>query len=248
MRCDAAAVAAGLAERLCAGESTRTWAGDWLDAAAAAEQAFGSELDDAERLTEPSVHRALGGLYADGDVVYTASSMPIRDQEAFLRSGPAEVRFLCNRGANGIDGLTSSGLGAAAATGRPTWILIGDLGLYHDTNGLAALAEVDSPVRIVVLNNDGGGIFEFLPQAAQIDREEFEALFGTPVGLEVQRIAALHGIRYARAEQQAELAPALREAPVIVEVPVDRSENLDLHRRLVDRATRALARDPSGGS
>ena len=109
------------------------------------------------------------GLYADGDLVYTASSMPIRDQEAFLAGGPAEVRFLANRGANGIDGLISSGIGAAAATGRPTWIVTGDLGLFHDMNALAALRHAEVPVRIVVLDNDGGGIFEFLPQAAQID-------------------------------------------------------------------------------
>ena len=81
-----------------------------------------------------------------------------------------EVRFLCNRGANGIDGLISSGIGAAAASGRPTWIVTGDLGLYHDMNGLAALAGASAPVRIVVLNNGGGGIFEFLPQAEQLDR------------------------------------------------------------------------------
>jgi 2-succinyl-5-enolpyruvyl-6-hydroxy-3-cyclohexene-1-carboxylate synthase len=248
LRCDSTAVAAGLAERLGSAARAPGWAGAWLDAARAAEQALGAELDGLERLTEPGVHRAIGGMYADGDLVYTASSMPIRDQEAFLAASPAEVRFLCNRGANGIDGLISSGIGAAAATGRPTWILVGDLGLYHDMNGLATLREVASPVRIVVLNNGGGGIFEFLPQAGQIDRDEFEALFGTPVGLDVQRIAALHGIRYARAEQPAELAPALREAPVIVEVPVDRSENVELHRRLLDRATRALAVDPSAGS
>jgi 2-succinyl-5-enolpyruvyl-6-hydroxy-3-cyclohexene-1-carboxylate synthase len=244
LRCDGTALATGLAERLGQGRApTPSWASDWLDAGRAAEKAIEAELDRLDRLTEPGVHRAIGGLYADGDLVYTASSMPIRDQESFLRSGSAQVRFLCNRGANGIDGLISSGLGAAAASGRPTWILVGDLGLYHDMNGLAALREVDAPVRIVVLNNDGGGIFEFLPQAGQIEREEFEALFGTPLGLEVPRIAALHGIRYARAEQPAELTPALREAPVIVEVPIDRRANAELHRSLTATATQVLGAD-----
>ena len=83
--------------------------------------------------------------YADGDLVYTASSMPIRDQEAFLDPGDADVRFLANRGANGIDGLVSSGIGAAHASGRPTVIVTGDLGLLHDLGGLAALRGVTAP-------------------------------------------------------------------------------------------------------
>ena len=91
--------------------------------------------------------------------------MPIRDQEAFLPPGDADALFLCNRGANGIDGLVSSGIGAAHASGRPTAIVTGDLGLLHDLGGLAALRDVSTPVRIVVINNDGGGIFDFLPQA-----------------------------------------------------------------------------------
>ncbi len=90
--------------------------------------------------------------------------MPIRDQEAFLSGGEADVHFLCNRGANGIDGLVSSGIGAAHATGRPTTIITGDLGLLHDLGGLAAMREVSTPVRIVVIDNGGGGIFHFLPQ------------------------------------------------------------------------------------
>ena len=101
--------------------------------------------------------------------------MPIRDQEAFLPGGDAEVVFLANRGANGIDGLISSGIGAAVASGRPTWIVTGDLGLFHDMNALATLRHADGPVRIVVINNDGGGIFEFLPQAGEVERAEFEA-------------------------------------------------------------------------
>ena len=94
--------------------------------------------------------------------------MPIRDQEAFLPGlRPPRCCFLANRGANGIDGLISSGIGAALATGRPTWIVTGDLGLFHDMNALATLRHADVPVRIVVVNNDGGGIFEFLPQAGR---------------------------------------------------------------------------------
>ena len=119
----------------------------------------------------PASPRHWVAAYVDGDLVYTASSMPIRDQEAFLPPGDADVLFLANRGANGIDGLISSGIGAAHASGRPTVIVTGDLGLLHDLGGLAALRDVSVPVRIVVVNNDGGGIFGFLPQAQAMAEE-----------------------------------------------------------------------------
>jgi 2-succinyl-5-enolpyruvyl-6-hydroxy-3-cyclohexene-1-carboxylate synthase len=167
--------------------------------------------------------------------------MPIRDCEAFVRPGGAAVRVLCNRGANGIDGLVSSGIGAASATGRPTWIVTGDLGLYHDMNGLAALEDDGPPVRIVVLNNDGGGIFEFLPQAEQIEREEFEAILGTPLGIAPARVAELHGLGHIRVDDIAELAHVARAGTAIIEVPVDRRANVQVHRRIADRAAEALS-------
>ncbi len=166
--------------------------------------------------------------------------MPIRDQEAFLPSAATEVRFLCNRGANGIDGLISSGVGAAAATGRPTWIVTGDLGLHHDMNGLAALRHASAPVRIVVLNNDGGGIFEFLPQAEQLDRDEFEALLGTPLGLDPARIAALYDLPHARVERLEGLADAAGQGTALIEIPVDRRRNVELHERIAERVGEAL--------
>jgi len=166
--------------------------------------------------------------------------MPIRDQEAFVPAGPARVRFLCNRGANGIDGLISSGIGAAAASGNPIWIVTGDLGLYHDMNGLAALREASADVRIVVLNNDGGGIFEFLPQAEQVEREEFEALLGTPLGLEPARIAALYGLPHVRVEGLDELEDVAGKGTAMIEVPVDRRRNVEVHRRIAEAVGDAL--------
>lgn len=239
VRAEPAALAQALADRAGPEPADASWGEAWRSAAAAAESAIAAELASLDHPTEPGVHAALGGLYADGDLVYTASSMPIRDQEAFLPGGGAEVLFLANRGANGIDGLISSGIGAAAATARPTWIVTGDLGLFHDMNALAALSHADVPVRIVVLNNDGGGIFEFLPQAGQVEREEFEALLGTPLGLELERIAELHGLPYRRVERLDQLAAATTET-ALVEIPVERSENVALHGRLNELAAQAL--------
>jgi 2-succinyl-5-enolpyruvyl-6-hydroxy-3-cyclohexene-1-carboxylate synthase len=204
-----------------------------------AAEAIDAELEAAGEPTEPGAHAALSRLYADGDLVFTASSMPIRDQEGFVPSGPARVRFLCNRGVNGIDGLISSGLGAAAASGRPAWIVTGDLGLFHDMNGLAAMREAAGPVRVVVLNNGGGGIFEFLPQAGEIERDEFEALLGTPLGIEPANVAATHGIPYTRVDDLGQLEEAGRHTGLI-EIPVDRGRNVEVHERIAARVAEAL--------
>ena len=239
VRADPAAFAAAVGARLDVPRASSAWAAEWIGRARAAEGAIARQLETLDRPTEPGVHAALGRLYEDGDVVFTASSMPIRDQEAFVASGPAEVRFLANRGANGIDGQISTALGAGAASGRRTWVVLGDLALFHDMNGLAALREVEAPVRIVVIDNSGGGIFEFLPQAQALDRGEFEALLGTPSGLASERIAALHGIEHRRVDALRDLgAPA--DGPVVLEVRADRAENLTLHRSITERATAAV--------
>jgi 2-succinyl-5-enolpyruvyl-6-hydroxy-3-cyclohexene-1-carboxylate synthase len=240
LRVDPHALASGLASAIKAPEDD-AYASAWMAADAAAGAAIADALSRSDSISEPAVHAALGDLYADGELVYTASSMPIRDQEAFVRAGPASVRFLANRGANGIDGLISSGIGAAAATGRPTWIVTGDLGLYHDMNGLATLRDSGPPVRIVVLNNDGGGIFEFLPQAELVDRDEFEAILGTPLGIEPARVAELHGLRYVLVSDLADLREAAGKGPALIEVPVDRRHNVEIHRQITERATDALS-------
>jgi 2-succinyl-5-enolpyruvyl-6-hydroxy-3-cyclohexene-1-carboxylate synthase len=244
VRTEGAALAADLASRLRRDPpSADAWTASWLDAAEVAAGAIDAALAGLERPTEPGAHAALGRVYADGDLVYTASSMPIRDQEAFLPTGPAEVRFLCNRGANGIDGLVSSAIGAAAASGRPTWIVTGDLGLFHDMNGLAAAKAAPGPLRIVVLDNRGGGIFEFLPQGDQMERAEFEALLGTPVDVEIARVAALHGLPHARIEDLDELTEAAAADRVLIEIPVERRRNVEVHRRIADTAVAAVERE-----
>ena len=212
----------------------------WLAAEQAAREAIAAGLTDQEGPTEPGLQLALGAAYADGDLVYTASSMPIRDQEAFLPTAEADATFLCNRGANGIDGLISSGIGAAKATGRPTTIVTGDLGLLHDIGGLAALREVETPVRIVVVDNDGGGIFNFLPQKGALDAGEFEALLGTPRGVSVARAADLFSLPHRRLNSLDGLPEALAAGTGLLEVPIDRQANADLHRRLADRVAEAI--------
>jgi 2-succinyl-5-enolpyruvyl-6-hydroxy-3-cyclohexene-1-carboxylate synthase len=238
LRADPTELAAGWAARV--GRGDRDAAQVWLEAERAADEALAAELDGDGALTEPALHRALGAAHEDGDLVYTASSMPIRDQEAFLPSGEADVLFLCNRGVNGIDGLVSSGIGAAAATGRPATIVTGDLGLLHDIGGLAALREPDTPVRVLVIDNGGGGIFHFLPQAEALDEAEFEALLGTPRGVDAAAAAGLFGLPHRRLDSLAGLPDALAAGTGLVSVPVDRHANADLHRRLAERVSAAI--------
>jgi 2-succinyl-5-enolpyruvyl-6-hydroxy-3-cyclohexene-1-carboxylate synthase len=236
LRADPTELASGWAARL--GED-RPAPAMWLQAERSAREAIEAELSG-DALTEPGLQLALGAAYSDGELVYTASSMPIRDQEAFLPSGDADVTFLCNRGANGIDGLISSGIGAAHATGKPTTIVIGDLGLLHDIGGLAVLRDVSTPVRIVVIDNDGGGIFHFLPQEGALDSDEFEALLGTPRGVNVAKAAALFGLPHRQLGSLDDLADAVSAGTGVVEVKTDRLANPALHRRLVHRVAAAI--------
>ena len=238
LRADPTELAAGWAARL--GEE-RPAPAMWLEAELAARQALEEELGGIEEPTEPGLHLALGRAHQDGDLVYTASSMPIRDQEAFLPALETDATFLCNRGANGIDGLVSSGIGAAQATGRPTTILTGDLGLLHDLGGLVALRDVSTPVRIVVIDNDGGGIFSFLPQAGSLDAEEFEGLLGTPRGVDVAKAAGLFGLPHRRIEAFDELPEALDAGTGLIEVQVDRQTSVEIHRRLSSAVGAAIA-------
>jgi 2-succinyl-5-enolpyruvyl-6-hydroxy-3-cyclohexene-1-carboxylate synthase len=237
LRADPTELAAGWAARL--GEE-RPAPAMWLQAEQAAREAIEAELGGIDELTEPSLQLALGAAYVDGEIVYTASSMPIRDQEAFLPSTGTDATFLCNRGANGIDGLISSGIGAAHATGRPTTILTGDLGLLHDIGGLAALRDVSTPVRIVVIDNDGGGIFHFLPQQDALGNDEFESLLGTPRGVDVAKAAALFDLHHHRLEWLDDLPTALSAGTGLIEIKTDRQTNADLHRRLADRVAAVL--------
>ena len=179
--------------------------------------------------------------------LFVSSSMPIRDLDAFGRGDARSLRVLANRGANGIDGVVSSALGAAAAIGEtgggPLVLVIGDLAFYHDMNGLLAGKLHALDATIVVINNDGGGIFSFLPQAA--DTEHFEQLFGTPHGLEFAPAAALFGARYTRADGWPSLRAGVAAGIAggglhIVELRTDRTRNVALHREAWETVATAL--------
>ena len=226
------------------------WLDSWREADAAASRAIDAALGD--RLSEPLVARALGEWLAPEASLFVASSMPIRDVESLLgvRDGP---RVLSNRGANGIDGTVSSAFGVAAADDGPVVLLIGDVALAHDIGGLLAAHRLGLALTIVLLNNDGGGIFHFLPVVGEQDA--FEEHVATPHGLDFAQAAELYGCRYERPDGLAGLRAAVEsslaaDGTVIIEVGTDREQNLALHRRVAEVVAAGLAGEnrPDGGS
>ena len=242
LRADPTELASGWAARLEGLEGRERPAPErWTEAEAAAQAALDGALGEEGEITEPALHRTLGAAHRDGDLVYTSSSMPIRDQEAFLPASGRDVSFLSNRGANGIDGLVSSGIGAARASGRPTTIVTGDLGFLHDIGGLAALRDAETPVRIVVIDNDGGGIFHFLPQESALHSGEFEALLGTPRGVDVAKAADLFDLPHRRLDSLADLPAALAAGTGLIEAKTNRKNNVAAHQQLTKAVHASLA-------
>ena len=138
----------------------------------------------------------LGARLPPEATLVVASSMPIRDVETFFPVRADPPRVLANRGANGIDGTVSTAFGVAAAASGPAVLLIGDVALAHDVGGLLAARRLDLPLVIVLLHNDGGGIFDFLPVAGEGDA--FERHVATPHGLDFAHAAALYGLAHER--------------------------------------------------
>lgn len=241
IRADAGSIATALTDRssACSGE----WRERWIAAERSAQEAIDATLAQAPGPNEPAIHRALTTAFADGDRVLLASSMPVRDAEAFMRGGPSGVRFYSNRGANGIDGLisTAAGIATAASRGGATWAILGDLAFAHDIGGLAVLAEVETPVRLIVIDNGGGGIFDFLPQAEQVEAGAFERLFTTPSRLDVERAAGLYGIPYVSLPSEGDLDDLNGTGPLVAHIRVERAGNVDLHRSIAAAVGTATA-------
>ncbi|MDH5372464.1 MAG: thiamine pyrophosphate-dependent enzyme, partial [Acidimicrobiia bacterium] len=229
VRADAAATAHLLSEELEADDP------DWLERWSEADRQIEAVLDTPFP-SEPAMAGELQKHLPDGALLYTASSMPVRILDAYFRPTGRDLRILGNRGANGIDGLISSALGAAVGTTRPTFVFAGDLSLLHDLTALVTAVRLSIPVTVVLSNNDGGGIFHLLPQADFT--EHFERHLGTPHGLDFARIAAAFGIEHTNAESAEDLGRLVSTpatGPRIIEVHTDRTKGADLLRSMWDR-------------
>ena len=189
------------------------WLATWLEADSLVPDVLAAAPDG----FEPKILAGLEAELPERALVWLSSSMPVRDVEAYFPQSHKDLRFLSNRGANGIDGVVSSAAGAALASGRPTWLLTGELALLHDLGGVMAARRAGVELTIVCLDNGGGGIFDFLPVAGHADPEAYERHIATPAGVDL-----------------AELLPEIRV------IRTDRRENVRLHREAVVRLGRAL--------
>jgi 2-succinyl-5-enolpyruvyl-6-hydroxy-3-cyclohexene-1-carboxylate synthase len=192
-----------------------------------------------------SVAAAICRRMPSGSLLFTSNSMSIRLLDLAFANRSGRLRTLCNRGASGIDGITSTALGIAAAACRPTLLLTGDLAFLHDLGGLLLARHESIPLTIVVLDDNGGGIFSFLPVASQQEAVGFDRLFRTPHDLDLSRAAALFELEYRLVESEADLESALDQAlerPVvsIVHVRVDASDNESRFRECVARVCEAV--------
>jgi len=235
-----------------ASSAARAWSAGWAEGEAAAQRAIEGVLLRHGEATEPGVARALFAWSPPGSTIVASSSMPVRDLEWFAAPRSDPPRVLANRGANGIDGVASTTLGVAAAsagTGGPVVGLLGDLAFLHDSTALVrGRREALVPAVLVVLDNDGGGIFSFLPQASALDPVGFERLFGTPQRIDVADLARAAGcdtIEVANridvaAQLDAALAHASRRGPAVLVVRTERKANVALHSELEAEVSRAV--------
>jgi 2-succinyl-5-enolpyruvyl-6-hydroxy-3-cyclohexene-1-carboxylate synthase len=205
----------------------------WMESWRAADAIVPNALAEAAGADEPRAYVALEAALPDGATVWVASSMPIRHVESFVPTSTKDLRFLSNRGANGIDGTVASGAGAALATGAPTFVLIGDIALAHDAGGLMAAARAGAGLGVLCVNNSGGGIFDFLPVAEHGGGSAYEEHVATAGEVDVAALAALGGLEHVVGADPEEAAS--RVAPgALVELRTDRAASVAGLRAVVE--------------
>ena len=240
-RADPAVTFADLAGRVA--PTPDEWLPTWIDADRRVAASIAEALADDPFPNEPAIAKSVWETAPSGSTLYAASSMPIRDLDSFAGLPRGDVAVLSNRGASGIDGLLSAAAGASVSDGRRVVVLTGDLSTLHDATALGEIARFGLRVTIVVVNNDGGGIFHFLPQTGRLPQDRFEALFGTPHGHSLARIADAFGMRSRTVATKTDLRAAVAEddGPLLVEIMTDRVANVAAHTRLREAAKAALA-------
>jgi 2-succinyl-5-enolpyruvyl-6-hydroxy-3-cyclohexene-1-carboxylate synthase len=227
------------------GGRASAWCRRLEDLNATARKVMSDVVQDEQTYSGLSIAATICERMPAESLLFASNSMSIRLLDLAFSNRTDPLRVLCNRGASGIDGITSSALGAAAGSGRPTLLLTGDLAFLHDLGGLLLARHEAIALTIVILDDNGGGIFSFLPVAAHRDAVGYDRLFRTPHDLDLARAAALFELDYHRVESVADLELALDEAlerPVvsIIHVRVDASDNENRFRESVSRVCAAI--------
>ncbi|MGG4042395.1 2-succinyl-5-enolpyruvyl-6-hydroxy-3-cyclohexene-1-carboxylic-acid synthase [Bacillus smithii] len=199
-------------------------------------------VNDVEFLDEGKLFYQLHYALPEGATLFVGNSMPIRDVDSFFFKNSKQIEIMANRGANGIDGVVSTAMGASVFR-QPLFLVIGDLSLFHDMNGLLAAKLHRLNVNIIIVNNNGGGIFSYLPQAEH--PKHFEELFGTPIDLDYSLAAEMYGGDYQKISNWDEFQESVQKAVSheglsIIEVPTNREKNVMVHRQLWKNVSREI--------
>jgi 2-succinyl-5-enolpyruvyl-6-hydroxy-3-cyclohexene-1-carboxylate synthase len=218
------------------------WVKRWFAVAEATRTTIVERLRQIDELFEGKIFTELSALIPSKANLFAGNSMPVRDLDAFYPSSSQDIHFIGNRGASGIDGVVSSSLGVSAVAKEPTVSVLGDVSFYHDMNGLLAAKLYGLHATFIVVNNNGGGIFSFLPQREY--PETFEKYFATPHGLTFQSAASLYSLSYSKADSWNEFRGSVSKSiglpgTAIVELHTERVRNFQLHRDMSASATKA---------
>ena len=228
----------GLAAALPDSPKDTLWSRRWHDLNISIRNAMSQELETCNEMFEGKVFSELSRILPANSILFTGNSMPIRDMDTYFPAVEHPVQFMANRGASGIDGIVSTALGASAVSSDRAVLVLGDVSFYHDMNGLLAAKAFNLNATIIVINNDGGGIFSFLPQSACED--VFESYFATPHGLTFRATAGLYGLNYDLTENWMTFRNAVKTSltqtgSTIIEVPGNRKNNVALHRKMKEK-------------
>ncbi|WP_226670282.1 2-succinyl-5-enolpyruvyl-6-hydroxy-3-cyclohexene-1-carboxylic-acid synthase [Metabacillus litoralis] len=223
--------------------NTSSYYEKWVLSQSIHDHTIEESLENITELFEGKVVQALQKALPNQCKLVVGNSMPIRDLDTFFRNTLKDIEFYCNRGANGIDGVISTALGISADQSKPTFLLIGDLSFYHDLNGLLAAKMNKLNLTIILVNNDGGGIFSFLPQSSE--EKHFERLYGTPTELDYSKVVDMYGGDFKKINSWEEFQSYFEQTwsnkgLKVLEVQTNRNTRVKVHRELLDHVSQEI--------
>jgi 2-succinyl-5-enolpyruvyl-6-hydroxy-3-cyclohexene-1-carboxylate synthase len=205
-------------------------------------------IRDHQELSEGKIFSLIADLLPKKAALFVGNSMPIRDLDTFFHNNDKSIRIFANRGANGIDGIVSTALGVGTVM-QPLYLVLGDLTFFHDLNGLIMSKLYQIPIRIILINNNGGGIFSFLPQANY--RDHYEVLFGTPLDLDFSHAVSMYNGSYRTITDWNHFTSSFgqnleNDGLQVLEIMTNREDNLQEHRELWKRVSQEISRFLNG--
>lgn len=208
-----------------------------------------TSIRDTAELSESRLFYQLAEMIPENANLFVGNSMPIRDLDSFFHNNRKSIRILANRGANGIDGTVSTALGAASVSQQPSYLVLGDLTFFHDLNGLLAAKLYPIDITIIIINNNGGGIFSFLPQAEH--PKHFELLFGTPLDLDFEHVVRMYNGKFTRVQDWDHFGAVMESSKTthglnVIEVVTKRDRNTEEHRKMWNLVSQEISKYVNG--